>query len=364
MGLSQNLAAPGSDGGEGSWDFLLKATLRRVSRSFYLTLRVLPASLRQPIGVAYLLARAADTIADTRMLPRAERLGCLQELREALTAGTLGPIGELPRKLSPAQADPAERSLLEHLADCFHCFGSLTPGDRERVRRLVLTITQGMQMDLERFPGERPKEIAALATRADLDRYTYLIAGCVGEFWTEIHLAHRKSLAGWDAPAMKALGIRFGQGLQLTNVLRDLPRDLRIGRCYLPTEDLARFGLTPKDLLEPAAADRLRPFFHELIRYTLDHYEAGWRYTLAIPAREFRMRLACAWPLLIGLGTLGRLARTSRFLDPACHIKVPRARVYGLVFASTATVPSNALLNQLFQRLRRRIPIEALQPAG
>ena len=57
--------------------------LRQVSRSFYLSLRVLPSAVREPIGLAYLLARAADTVADTRLVPRAERLSHLETLRAA-----------------------------------------------------------------------------------------------------------------------------------------------------------------------------------------------------------------------------------------------------------------------------------------
>ena len=96
--------------------------------------------------------------------------------------------------------------------------------------------------------------------------------------------------------AMRALGMRFGQGLQLTNILRDVPRDLRQGRCYLPRADLARLGLSPRDLLDPAAAATARPLVRELLQVALDRYDAGWRYTVAIPAGEPRMRLACWRP--------------------------------------------------------------------
>ena len=130
----------------------------------------------------------------------------------------------------------------------------------------------------------------------------------MGEFWTEVHVAHRPRLRHWDLPRMRALGVRLGKGLQLTNVLRDLPRDLRQGRCYLPRQDLARLGLEPRDLLDPARAGAVRPLFVEWLNRALDHYEAGWQYTFAIPRREARMRLACAWPLLIGLRTLDLLA--------------------------------------------------------
>ena len=190
---------------------------------------------------------------------------------------------------------------------------------------------------------------------AELARYTYLGAGCVGEFWTEVHVAHRPRLRHWDLEKMRGLGIRFGKALQMTNVLRDIPRDLRQGRCYLPRHDLALLGLEPKDLLDPKTGPALRPLLVELLNVALDHYEAGWQYTFAIPKRETRMRLACAWPLLIGLRTLDLLAQAPNWLDPGVVLKVPRIRVYGMMAQSVATVWSTRALTRKARQLRERI---------
>jgi farnesyl-diphosphate farnesyltransferase len=333
---------------------LTSALLRGVSRSFYLSLAVLPAPVRPTIGLAYLLARAADTIADTRLIERAARVTHLQAFRAELA-------GPEPRRLAAIGAAvgsrslPAERSLLERLPECFAALRSLPPDDRARVTRVIETIVEGMIDDLRLFPGEDEGKLAALETRQDLDRYTYLVAGCVGEFWTDVHVAHRPRLQTWDLSAMRGLGVRFGKALQLTNVLRDVPRDLRHGRCYLPRQDLARLGLSPRDLLDPAAAAAARPLLRDLLDVALGHYEAGWQYTFAIPGRETRLRLACAWPLLIGLGTLDLLAGSPNWLDPAITLKVPRIRVYGLMARSLATVWSTRALGRQARRLRARI---------
>ncbi|OGL16904.1 MAG: farnesyl-diphosphate farnesyltransferase, partial [Candidatus Rokubacteria bacterium RIFCSPLOWO2_12_FULL_71_19] len=257
-----------------------------------------------------------------------------------------------------ARALGAERTLLERLPDCLAAHRALAPADRERVRAVLATVIEGMTQDLERFPGEDERGLAALETRQDLDRYTYLVAGCVGEFWTEVHVAHRPRLRGWDLAKMKALGVRFGKALQLTNVLRDLPRDLRQGRCYLPSRDLGFLGLEPRDLLDPASGLALRPLLVELLNVALDHYEAGWQYTFAIPRAETRMRLGCAWPLLIGLRTLDLLAREPNWLDPAVRLKVPRVRVYGMIAQSLTTVWSTRALGRQARRLRERIRVE------
>src|SRR5216110_225400 len=93
-------------------------------------------------------------------------------------------------------------------------------------------------------------------------------------------------------------GIRFGKGLQLVNILRDLPADLRHGRCYLPEDRLAGLGLKPLDLLNMSNYERLRPFFDGLLNIAEGHLEAGLQYTISLPRCYRRLRLACAWPIL------------------------------------------------------------------
>ena len=334
---------------------LTSALLKSVSRSFYLSISVLPAAVRPAIGLAYLLARAADSIADTRLIERGERIAHLLALRAELDVPVPGRVETIVEAARGIQSLGPERALLRRLPECLAAYRALLAEDRRRVRRVLETIVEGMTEDLTRFPGEDAGGLAALETRAELDRYTYLVAGCVGEFWTEVHVAHRPRLRRWDLEKMTALGVRFGKGLQLTNVLRDIPRDLRQGRCYLPRHDLALLGLEPNDLLEAKAGPVLRPLLVELLNVALDHYEAGWQYTFAIPRRETRMRLACAWPLLIGLRTLDLLAQAPNWLDPGVVLKVPRIRVYGMMAQSVATVWSTRALARKARQLRERI---------
>ena len=231
---------------------LLTGVLRRVSRAFYLTLRVLPRALRTPIGLAYLLARAADTIADARAATPTRRLVALRRFRSMLAR----PAGaEDARALSALAArfaaSDAERTLADSLLVQLSLLESLPREDAARVRSVVTTLTRGMEVDLTSFPGEAAGAPGAFRTFDDLDRYTYLVAGCVGEFWTEASVAKTPALSGWDVRRMSDLGIGFGKALQLTNVLRDVPADLRAGRCYLPADWLAAEGLRPADLLDP-----------------------------------------------------------------------------------------------------------------
>lgn len=331
--------------------------LKRVSRSFYLSLAVLPRSVRAPVGLAYLFARAADTIADTSLISRSERLRHLESLRGEFRGDGPSRLPEIGAALAGPQKIPEERQLVDRLPECFALYRALDRGDQDRIRWLLLTITESMRIDLTTFPGEDEGLLAAFESRSDLDGYTYYVAGCVGEFWTAMQVAHRPAFQRGDVEAMRGLGIRFGKGLQMTNILRDLARDLRIGRCYLPRKDLATVGVTPRDLLDPVHLGTVRPLLADLLRLTLDHYDAGWAYTMAIPEGEWRLRLACLWPLFIGLKTLALVSRAPNLLDPHAAIKITRPEVYRILVRSSLTVRSDPGLSRTYQTLRSGIAL-------
>lgn len=330
---------------------LLSHILPRVSRSFYLSLRVLPQRVRPTIGLAYLFCRAADTIADTALLPRAQRRTYLDQYRALFSASAISVPDLFQQQLSAQQQNPAERELLVRLPECVRLLAELPLSDQQHIRHLVLTLTQGMQLDLTAFPGEHEGRVQALETRHDLDQYTYFVAGCVGEFWTRVTMTHVPALSRWEASLMESRGIRFGKGLQLTNILRDIAQDLRIGRCYLPRTELATLGVQPQDLLNPEAVEKVRPVLNALLDLTLSHYREGWAYTRAIPRREWRLRLACAWPLLIGISTLALVRRSPQLLDPQARVKIARTQVYGIILRSLLFVRSNRALERYYDHL-------------
>ena len=337
---------------------LLTDLLRGVSRTFYLTLRVLPKSLREPVGLAYLLARAADTIADTRLLPPQERLSHLLAFRSTVEGpATMRVLQEIGVALTDKQSIADERALLTSLPEAFSLFEALSEEDHSRVRSVVVTLTRGMETDLTIFPPENSGRIVAFKDLEEFDRYTYYVAGCVGEFWTTITMAHTPALEEWDAGHMSETGIRFGKALQMTNVLRDVPRDLRIGRCYLPEAELARVGLTPEALLSLSSGGKARPVLVAGIEAALEHYRAAEEYLLSIPRRCLRLRLAVLWPVLIGLATLSRLAHNEAWLDPARPSKVSREWVYRTMTLSLPCVSSDGLLRAWIARLRRQVEI-------
>ena len=324
---------------------LLTRLLKQVSRSFYLTLRVLPRAIRPQIGLAYLLARTTDTIADTEILPVEQRLEALQKLRERILGQSSTPLnlGELAKQ----QGSSAERVLLEKTEDSLALLGNLSPADLKLVREVLVIITSGQELDLRRFVGASAQKIIALEIATELDDYTYRVAGCVGGFWTKICRAHLFPHARLDEEELIADGIRLGKGLQLVNILRDLPADLKNGRCYLPTQRLDEAKLLPETLLSPANEMKFLPLFHDYLDKAESHLAAGWRYTNTLPFGQFRLRLACAWPILIGLRTIEKL-RVANVIELQQRVKVSRGEVRGVLFRSLVAAPVPAVWRQLY----------------
>jgi farnesyl-diphosphate farnesyltransferase len=328
--------------------------LKQVSRSFYLTLRFLPGAVRPQIGLAYLLARMTDTIADTEIVPIERRLELLESLRCRIAGGhsTSVPIGDL----ADQQGLPAEKVLLERSESILSALERLVEEDRSLIRQVLNTITSGQILDLKRFGTASSEKIIALQSDSELDDYTYRVAGCVGEFWTRICRARLFPNDALDEQTLIAEGIRFGKGLQMVNILRDLQGDLCHGRCYLPQDRLLALGLNPEQLREPGAEERLRPLYNEYLGQARAHLEAGWRYTLALPRHVKRVRLACAWPVLIGVETLD-LLKQNPVLQPGLRVKVSRSRVRRILIRSLALYPFRS-------RWERLGPGNLLHPSG
>lgn len=330
------------------FDYTFDRLLKGVSRSFYLTMRVLPGAVRPQIGLAYLLARATDTIADTELVPVADRLRALSQLRDRILGRSALPpdLGVLMDAQNTA-ASRAERLLLERVKDAVKLLDEVAPADRERIRSVLDTITGGQTLDLERFDGADATHIAALRNDAELEDYTYRVAGCVGEFWTKTCRAHLFPQASLDDGWLVDNGIRFGKGLQLVNILRDIPADLRTGRCYIPSESLTAQRLLPSDLLNPGSEEKFRPLYRRYLELASAHLAAGWAYTVALPFGCIRLRLACSWPLLIGAETIGKL-KTANVLDGAHRVKVSRSEVRSILFRSLFWYPCRQKWSRLF----------------
>jgi farnesyl-diphosphate farnesyltransferase len=313
----------------------MRDLLRQVSRTFYLTLRVLPHAIYLQLSVAYLLARATDTIADTRLVEISRRQEALALLRKSIEQACEGRTPLIPDfgKLAQDQGSSAERMLLENICKPLGVLRDFSPEDRLCIRGVLHTITHGQEMDLSRFGTASANNILELETDLELDEYTYCVAGSVGEFWTKMCRAHLFPAARVNDEALISNGVRFGKGLQLVNILRDIPNDLRQGRCYIPRSRLHKIGLEPNDLLDPETLPRFRPLYDSYLDQAREHLRAGWQYTTMLPLSLVRVRLACAWPVLIGQETITKL-RQANILDDRQRIKLSRPEVRRLMLRS------------------------------
>lgn len=327
----------------------VRRLLKSVSRSMYLSLAVLPRGVRDAMGLGYLLCRAADTIADTRLVPPAERLQTLERYRAAFAGGPAAGAS-LAEDYAGRQASTAEVELLGRLPECVALWRRFPAEERRLLQEVVFGVVDGMRMDLEHFPGETEADIRALQSAGELDRYCAFIGGAPGLFWTDLCLLRIPRLKSADRARLRAWGERLGKGLQITNILRDAAKDLRLGRCYLPEPELKAAGLKPADLLDPASLGRLKPVLDRWIRWGMDHLAAGADYVQAMPG--LRLRAAVAWPLLLALRTLAEVRRSAGLLEPGRAPKVARREVYGLIAASPVFLASDSLFRRRFLRLR------------
>jgi farnesyl-diphosphate farnesyltransferase len=326
-------------------DRLRGPVLHSVSRSFYLSVRLLPARLRDPITLAYLLARATDTIADTTTVNASLRTEKLRSL-----AGTIQ--GKLPREeieslrnsFAPLQTNEAERALIEALPACLEWLDALKADDRTDLRSVLEKINQGQSLDVQRF-GDATR-VYALATAADLNEYTYLVAGCVGEFWTQVCFRHLRDFANRSADDMRDLGREYGKGLQLINVLRDAGTDLQNGRCYFPEEELKPLGIVATEILsKPESVELILQKWRGKAESGI---AAGLEYACAI--RSSRVRFATALPALIGARTLA-LLREAGIDSLQRTIKVTRGEIREIMASTAITLASPRALRKTFGRL-------------
>lgn len=311
---------------------LLKAT----SRAFYLSLRVLPEGARQTMSLAYLLARCADSVSDGSWLDAEEREPTLKTLLCCLQDQAA--LEEWRRRV--AGVDPAqggEAALLHHLPAALQELEQLPAADQSLIRNIVTTLAQGMLVDLRRFPG-------AIEDASELRQHLWAAAGCVGEFWTGVMRLHEPRLA-LAAPQLEELGLRLGNALQITNVLRDISGDLRDGRCYLPRQELAELGLSPEHLGEES---QLAPLIHRWLTHGYKDFQASRDYMLLIPWSCWRLRLAALWPWCMGVATLLKLTRGGWLSGR--KIKVSRGWVYRMLASTALLAPCTPLLRRYLDR--------------
>jgi len=302
-------------------DNLLKTT----SRSFYPTLKYLPKKVRGQIGLLYLLARVADTIADSKSGETDELLRLLRGYNDVAQ----GKSDNLPdfSSLAEIQENTHEAELLRNVQDVVDGLLVYSEEDRQRMLECLEIIVGGQILDLERFgPANEGGNLSALNDNSELDDYTFRVAGCVGVLWTKMSLAHLITLPAEKEGEFFEKGIRFGKALQMINILRDIPEDLRFGRCYIPEQELRKHNMKPEDLYDSKNIEKFRPLYDEYLDLTNEHLDAAIEYIKMLPETQFRLKASCMLPVLIGQRTV-TLLRDGNILDSSDRIKVTRDEI-------------------------------------
>ena len=292
----------------------------------------------------YLLARISDTIADSGNSGGEDLL----ELLEDYNNRAQGHSNSMPdfSNLSDVQENAAEGLLLRGAHGPIDLLEKATVVDQEIIRRCLDIIISGQRMDLERFSDNNGSVIRSLSRYEEMDDYAYRVAGSVGEFWTEICLEHAFEASAELKEELMSSGVRFGKALQLINILRDIPEDLEIGRCYIPTDDLEKIGLSPNDLLHSDSIDVFRPLLDQYIAKTEEHLDEAVRYIGLLPHNQYRLRGACMIPVIIGQRTLA-LLKTHNVLDRNNRVKVSRKEIKEIIRKVIVSLPFRKMSNSL-----------------
>jgi farnesyl-diphosphate farnesyltransferase len=292
-------------------DELGKEVLKGVSRSFYLSLRLLPSPMRPAASVAYLLARTSDTLADAANLPVEMKSQCLEQFRGGILPGADFP--RWPTAVLEEVPNLKERRLLECAGKTLEWLGRLPGGEAALVREVLEIIISGQELDLQRFSNATRENPVALKDDGELEDYAWRVAGCVGAFWTKLgYLTLDRKFSKSAEADLLVQGIAYGKALQLVNILRDVAADLAVGRCYLPVSD----PLPSPELLACHARWLVR---------AEEWLGEGEKYASLLPLR--RLRAATVLPVLLARKTLAPL-RGATWADLQYHKKIPRSAVY------------------------------------
>lgn len=324
--------------------------LLRVSRTFALTIPQLPDGLREAVANAYLLCRVADTIEDDPGLDTTAKAGFMDEFIAVVCGG--GNAGDFSRRLSSALSpamSAAEHDLVRHTPTVLGITSRLPAPVADAVARCVAVMGRGMP------EFQRQVSLDGLATLQDLHRYCYYVAGSVGEMLTELFCLYCPALTEQRSTMMN-LSVRFGQGLQMTNILKDVWEDRASNICWLPRPAFSQIPGGLGEAMRRGDPEALFPGITVLIGVAHDHLRAALRYTTMIPRQEIGMRRFCLWAIGMAVLTLRRIHQHPGYAS-ARQVRISRRTVRLTTLACNAASRSNGLLRLLFRAAASGLPL-------
>lgn len=317
--------------------------VKAVSRSFYLSLRYLPEAVREPLSLAYLIARLADTIADTDVIPIMLRKQLLNQLKFLVrTPDDSVLFAQFYERLSSIKnlINCSERILIESLFSFFNLLNRQPLIKKQLIQEVLEKITNGQLIDLCYFDSEHG--LTHFSTEQELENYLYLVAGCVGEFWTKLCVTYIPNYSDKATDDLLLKAINFGKALQLTNILRDIPQDTLAGRFYLPYQtrplidnDESGDLMTESDNSMSVLARDVNISFFEWKNKALYYLSDAWLYIQSIKNR--RIQFACLMPFFLAKKTL-EVLENGCYIEQKQVIKVSRKQVYLSVVKSLCFV--------------------------
>ncbi len=315
--------------------------LEGVSRTFALTIPQLPESLYGPVANAYLLCRIVDTIEDEVSLSANQKKYFCSEFINIVKSGANSELFALDlAPLLSEQTSPAEHSLVNVIPRVIQITHKFESDQIDALATCVEVMAQGMPiyqaLDLH----------SGLATLADLDRYCYHVAGCVGEMLAKL-FCHYSSEINQHREELLKLSVSFGQGLQMTNILKDIWDDAQRGVCWLPQDIFTETGYDLKNLTPETNDEHFRSGLKHLISIAHGHLQNALTYTQLIPSHEVGIRNFCLWALGMAVLTLKKIRQNLDFTQSE-QVKISRSNVKKTILATKLIGRSNKLLSLLF----------------
>lgn len=323
--------------------------LQGVSRTFALTIPQLPEALRRVIGNAYLLCRITDTIEDDNALTSEQTRQLSQMFSEVVCGNTSAE--EFAQKLYPLLSNhtiPAEHDLIKNTPAVIRITHSFNPRQRHALERCVRIMGQGMADYQETESLEGLRDLPAM------NQYCYYVAGVVGEMLTELFCDYSQEINA-HKPTLMKLSISFGQGLQMTNILKDIWDDRKRGACWLPQDIFLKNGFNLSDLQPGMTNTNFQAGLVELLGIAKGHLQNALIYTSFIPPHEKGIRRFCLWAIGMAILTLNKINR-HRYFSEGTQVKISRRSVKATIATTNLLASYDWALDLLFKLTSRNLP--------
>ena len=329
-------------------DELQAILLEGVSRTFALTIPQLPAALYSAVANAYLICRIVDTIEDEVALsPEQKKFFCSTFIEVVKTGQNAQTFSAQLAPLLSDQTIPAERSLIQLIPKVIAITHTLKKPQIEALATCLEVMAKGMPvfqaLDLH----------AGLKTMSDMDYYCYCVAGCVGEMLAKLFCLYSPEIAVHKQELL-GLSTSFGQGLQMTNILKDIWDDAERGVCWLPQDIFTETGFDLKNLTPETNSEHFRQGLTHLISIARQHLENALRFTLLIPSHETGIRKFCLWALGMAVLNLRKIKHNLNF-SQSSQVKISHNSVKATILTTTLTARSDLLLSLLFNQVSKEL---------